>query len=78
MLLFLVALFTQFVRPHTPISIQLLYAFSLVCIEFIWFAFVAILLTHPLLKKRYEKLTYWIEKAAGLIFIVIAGSLVFF
>ncbi len=67
--IFFLSIFTQVVKPDTPIWIQLIYGAIISLAHLLWFGTVAIFFTHlPLLKKfdRYKKV---IEKVVGSVLI---------
>jgi RhtB (resistance to homoserine/threonine) family protein len=76
-ILFFIALFSQFLHPGAALWQQGILAITISLIEFGWFSFVAIVLTHPFLQKRYTHIAHWIERAAGLVLIILAIELAF-
>ena len=64
-IVFFTAVLTQFIDASTPLSIQILYAITCAMIEFLWFAFVAVVLTNPAIKKRFMRFMHWIERVCG-------------
>lgn len=75
--LFFLALFTQFIDPHTPIGVQIGYGFICIFTTFFWFTFVAVMLNHPAVRNRFAKMSVWIDRGTGLAFIALAAKLVF-
>ena len=75
--LFFLALFTQFIDPHTPLRIQGLYGLICVLTTFMWFSFVSLLLNHPHVRRRFSALSVWIDRMTGIAFIALAAKLVF-
>jgi RhtB (resistance to homoserine/threonine) family protein len=75
-MLFFIALFTQFIHPDMPAAISWIYGLTIAIVEFSWFTFVAILLTHPLLFKHFQKVSHWIERLSGCILLFISLHLV--
>ena len=74
-MLFFIALFTQFIHPGMPSSISWIFGFTIALVEFFWFSFVAILLTHPLLQQHFQSMAHWIERASGVVLLIISGHL---
>jgi len=64
--MFFVALFSQIIHPETPIFGQLSFGAFIAMTHFIWFAFVAIALTHRKLKFLFERFREKIEKGIGI------------
>jgi len=75
-ILFFLALFTQFIYPGMPLVVQSIYGATVVLVEFFWFSFVAILLTHPQLNRYFQSVSCWIERCSGVILLLISLRLV--
>ncbi|MEO0407060.1 MAG: homoserine/threonine efflux transporter [Cyanobacteria bacterium P01_A01_bin.135] len=69
--LFFLALFTQFIQPDTAIFVQVLYGATIVLIELAWTVLVASFASHNAIKRRFLKVSHWVERAVG-------AALVFF
>jgi threonine/homoserine/homoserine lactone efflux protein len=69
--LFFFALFTQVIRPTTPLPIQAIYGLTMVCLEFTWFALVAVLISQQSIKNRLLSISHWIERATGVVLIAL-------
>lgn len=69
--LFFFALFTQVINPQTPKAIQLVYGLEMSVMTFIWFALVAIVLSHKIIKDRFVSIQHYLEKAFGIILIAL-------
>lgn len=63
--LFLIAIYTQFISPETSLAITLLYLVTSIIIEIAWFALVATILTDPRIKRRFLGFAHWIERLCG-------------
>lgn len=64
-MVFYTAIFAQFIAPHTPWQMTAIYALTCAAIEFLWFAFVAVVLTNPLVNRSFMNFSHWIERACG-------------
>ncbi len=64
-IVFFTAIFAQFVHPSMPFSIQLLYGFTPVVVEFLWFSSLAIILTNTSIKRRFMDLLHWVDRLCG-------------
>jgi len=64
--MFFVALFSQIVHPETPFIGQLSFGVFIAIAHFIWFGFVAVVLTHRSLKAVFERFRGKIEKGIGI------------
>lgn len=62
---FFTAVYAQFVAPHTPPEIQVLYCLTTVLITAAWFSLVAAVLTIPQLRIQFLKIRHWIECTCG-------------
>ena len=69
--LFFFALFTQVISPSTPKTIQVLYGLEMSLMTFMWFALVATLLSHHLLRARFASVQHGLERAFGVILIAL-------
>jgi len=63
--LFFLALFTQVINPETPMAVQIVYGVSNFIITFLWFSFVAFVLTTPQIKARFLRFSKWIDRISG-------------
>jgi len=63
--LFFLALFTQVIYPQTPIYIKLCYGLEMSAMTFVWFAFVALVLSHNQIKRRFTSIQHYVERVTG-------------
>src|SRR3989344_914725 len=63
--LFLLALFTQVISPETPTLIQALYGLEMIGMTFVWFGFVAVVISHEKIKAKFAHAQKYAEKAIG-------------
>ncbi len=75
--LFFLALFTQFIDPHTPVTVQILYGCVCVVTTFAWFTGVACLLNHAAVRRKFSAMSVWIDRFTGLAFLALAAKLAF-
>lgn len=75
--LFMLAVFTMVVRPHTPYWIQIIYGLELSGIGLLWFLFLSNLLSHRHVKARLNKVQSIVTKVMGA-FLVGFGIHLFF
>lgn len=75
--LFFLALFTQIIEPGTPLPARALYGLTMVGLEFGWFAVVALLVSHRVVKRRYLRVSHWVERATGAVLIALGVRLAF-
>ncbi|MBD3880253.1 LysE family transporter [Phormidium tenue FACHB-886] len=67
--LFVLALFTQIIRPDTPIALRTVYGLTIAAIEFGWFSLVAIATNQPFIKTRFLAVSHWVDRAMGVILV---------
>ena len=63
--LFLLALFTQIIRPETPLVIQIIYGMTIVGIELTWLGIVAAVISQPVVRCRFLSFSQWFERIMG-------------
>lgn len=63
--MFFLSIFTQIVNPETPIALQLIYGAIISVAHLVWFSFVAVFLTQPVLLKKFQNCKNVIEKIVG-------------
>lgn len=69
--LFFLALFTQVIRPDTPLLVKGFYGLTVVGIEFCWCALVATLVSTSPVERRFDTVAHWIERATGAILVLL-------
>lgn len=62
---FFTAIITQFVDPNAGLGTLVLYGFTSVAIEVIWFSMLTLFLTHARIKARFMAIAHWIERLCG-------------
>lgn len=67
--LFFLGLFTQVIDPHTPFFIELLYGIEMSLATFLWFSFVAVVLSHRWIRGPFASFQHWMERAFGVLLI---------
>ena len=73
--LFFIALFTQVVDPATPAVVQIGLGVFIAAVHLLWFAIVAVLLTHPRFKAKFDRSKSWIERVVGICLIGLGAKL---
>lgn len=73
--LFFLSLFILVISPETPKSIQALYGGWMALATAGWFCLVAVLFTHPDVRRRFLRHGHWIDRALGVLFLGFALSL---
>lgn len=75
--LFFLGLFTLVIHPDTLIYVQLFYGFWMVLTTFIWFAFLATVITHPRTRERIFHIQPTVIKVMGFCLIAFGIRLLF-
>lgn len=73
--MFFMAVFSQFITPETPFSVQILYASTCVVMTGLWFSLVAVILTNHKIKARFLSYTKWIDRVCGCLLIALGIKL---
>ena len=73
--LFFLALFTQIARPETPMAVQILFGLTCVVMVVLWFTAVAFFLTTPRVRAGFLKISAWIDRTCGALFIALGCKL---
>lgn len=74
--MFFLALFTQVIDPHVGFAIQLTYGVTCILMATIWFSIVATVLTTPAIRQRFLKMSKWIDRVCGGLFIALGLKLI--
>lgn len=69
--IFFLSLFTQFIDPGTPFAVEILYGAEMVAMTFLWFSFVALMLSRKKIKERFSLMKDRIEKVFGAVLILL-------
>lgn len=75
--LFILSLFTQFVRPGLAVFTQLLYGLVIAGTALAWFSALSFLITHPLLHARFAHFQIILMKGMGVVLLILAGFVLF-
>jgi len=73
--LFFLSLFTLVINPDTPMFIKVLMGAEMSIATFAWFAFLATIFTHRLIKRRVSGIQHYAEKFMGAILIALGIKL---
>ncbi len=63
--IFFLSIFSQFITVETSFIIQIFFGFTCVLMTFLWFSFVALVLSNQSIKKKFLKFTKWIDRVCG-------------
>jgi RhtB (resistance to homoserine/threonine) family protein len=68
--LFFLSLFTLVIQPSTPFAIKLIMGIEMSVVTFLWFALVALLVSHRAVRRRITGVQHYIERFMGSILIL--------
>jgi RhtB (resistance to homoserine/threonine) family protein len=74
--MFFLALFTQIMGPDVTMGIQIMYGLTCVAMTILWFSIVATILTAPIIRAQFLKMSRWIDRVCGAFFILLGIKLV--
>ncbi len=63
--LFILAVFTQVFGSHTPLVLELACGLEMVVVTFVWFALIAHVFSHSIVKSKVHRVQHIIEKITG-------------
>lgn len=75
--LFFLAIFSQIIRPDTPLLWQAAYALTCVAIIIAWFSLVSFVLTYRKVRHHFLKTTRWIDRICGSLMIALGIKVAF-
>jgi RhtB (resistance to homoserine/threonine) family protein len=67
--LFFFSLFTQVIRPDTPLPTQAFYGLTIASSQLIWFTVVALISSHKAIRSVFSAASHWVERATGVLMI---------
>ncbi len=67
--LFFLSLFTLVINPNTPFFIKVFMGIEMSIVTFLWFAFVAYLVSHNIVKTKIGRIQHVAEKFIGIVLI---------
>lgn len=73
--LFFLALFTQILSPDIDFMTKTAYGLTCIVMTMIWFSIVATVLTTPRIRRAFLRLSKWIDRACGAMFIALGVKL---
>lgn len=75
--LFFLSLFTLIVTPSTPLFVKIIMGAEMSLVTFLWFAFVAYLTSHHLVKSKVSRVQHFAERFIGVILIALGIKVAF-
>ena len=74
---FFLSLFTLVISPETPLTVKLFMGLEMSLVTALWFALVAYLVSHRLIKSRLNKMQKYAEKFIGVVLIALGIKVAF-
>jgi RhtB (resistance to homoserine/threonine) family protein len=75
--LFFLSVFSQVVQESTPTALKILYGVEMSIVTFLWFAAVALVLSHSSLRKRFAEAQPLLAKIMGVVLILLGLRVAF-
>lgn len=63
--IYFVSLFTIVLSPDIPLHYLAIYGFWIMILQFLWFSFVAMILSSPPVSKKFNKYSHYIDRILG-------------
>lgn len=73
--LFYLSLFTMVVSKSTPLIVQIMYGLIICVLHLIWFGLISYLISHPKIKRKFDKNVNAVNKIIGVVLVLIAVRL---
>nr|WP_239032265.1 LysE family transporter [Pseudoalteromonas sp. MMG022] len=74
--LFFLSLFTLVISPTTPTMVQAFYGLYMALATWVWFSFLAIVLSRTQVRSFFQKAGHWFDRGIGVILIALAVRVV--
>ncbi|MDQ0317922.1 RhtB (resistance to homoserine/threonine) family protein [Pararhizobium capsulatum DSM 1112] len=72
---FFLSIFSTVVSAHTPIPVKFGYGLVMACCLILWFVGVSLFMTTPKMRSTFSRMSQWIDRASGLVFIALGLKL---
>lgn len=72
---FFLSIFSTVVSAHTPIAIKFGYGLVMATCLIVWFVGVSLFMTTPKMRAAFSRMSQWIDRASGLVFIALGIKL---
>ncbi|MCL1076690.1 LysE family translocator [Parashewanella spongiae] len=76
-LLFFLALFSQFVRDASDHVSQIIIVVTPLLTDGIWYTIIALILSHPAVLPKLREKSIWIDKLSGIVLLLLAARVLF-
>lgn len=75
--MFYLSLFTMVISKNTSLLMQIIYGLIICLLHLIWFCGVSHLISHPIIKTKFDKNINLVNKIIGIVLILIAAKIFF-
>ena len=75
--IYFISLFTIVISQSSPTQYLFIYGLWMMVLQFMWFAFVTLLLSSPVITAKFHSLGYWIDRIAGSAMLLLGINLLF-
>ena len=75
--IYFISLFTIVISQSSPTQYLFIYGLWMMVLQFMWFAFVTLLLSSPVITAKFHSLGYWINRIAGSAMLLLGINLLF-
>ena len=75
--IYFISLFTIVISQTSPTQYLFIYGLWMMVLQFMWFAFVTLLLSSPVITAKFHSLGYWIDRIAGSAMLLLGINLLF-
>ena len=72
---FFLSIFSTVVSAHTPIAVKFGYGLVMASCLIAWFVGVSLFMTTPKMRAAFGRMSQWIDRASGLVFIALGIKL---
>jgi RhtB (resistance to homoserine/threonine) family protein len=72
---FFLSIFSTVVSIHTPVPVKFGYGLVMASCLILWFVGVSLFMTTPSMRARFTRISHWIDRTSGLVFIALGLKL---
>lgn len=72
---FFLSIFSTVVSAHTPVTVKFGYGLVMASCLILWFVAVSLFMTTPAMRARFARISHWIDRASGMVFIALGLKL---
>ncbi|PYE42273.1 RhtB (resistance to homoserine/threonine) family protein [Rhizobium sp. PP-F2F-G20b] len=72
---FFLSIFSTVVSTQTPVAVKFGYGLVMASCLILWFVAVSLFMTTPAMRARFARISHWIDRASGMVFIALGLKL---